>query len=94
MLVFLAGCTTAHEARRVTPGMTRAEVLEIMGPPKEIQTVEGVEYLEYHVWRGYGVGSEWAETPRHERIFWDPEEIIFIRLKDGRVDAYGKEFAP
>jgi hypothetical protein len=91
MLVLLTNCATTKEVNTVSLGMTKAEVLRIMGTPRGVSAIEGVEYLEYHLWRGYGVGSEWAEAPRWERNFWDPVEIFFVRLKEGKVDAYGKK---
>lgn len=81
----LSGCmtTTSHYGRRpdfseVEIGMTRAQVIAILGKPVKVAAARGGTYLQYG----------WDDP-------WDGNigaaENFFVRLVDGKVDAFGEK---
>ena len=80
-LVFLFfGCTgTTAKLNKVSLGMSKTEVIKAVGSPDSVSAQGDVEYLTYY----------WA-TPK--QIFADENTLpeYFIRLVDGKVEAYGK----
>lgn len=81
LLIFLVGCTTSSETMtELSMGMTKSEVFKLMGKPDSISASNGTEYLTY--------------TLRTETSFtrntFGYQGQYFVRLVNGRVDAYGK----
>lgn len=81
-LVFfaLAGCVgTSANLNKVNLGMSKAEVIQAIGTPDSVSAKENVEYLIYH----------WASP---KQLIADENNLdrYFIRLTNGRVDAYGE----
>lgn len=72
--VVLTGCVSATRLNTVSLGMSKQEVVQIMGTPQSTSAADGVEYLRYPL--------------ADERNAYSP---YFIRLRDGKVDAYGRE---
>jgi hypothetical protein len=73
VLTVLAGCTTGEQARTLEPGMTRAQVVSIMGKPDGFQSNGEVEVLEYtnRIISGWG---------------WDRTDYI-VTLRNGVLES-------
>ncbi len=79
--LFLVGCTTTSDSMTdISMGMTKGEVIKLLGKPDSVSATNGVEYMTY--------------TLRTETSFtrntWGYQGQYFVRLLNGRVDAYGK----
>lgn len=76
VVLMLVGCkTTESRFKRVTPGMTRTEVVQILGQPKTTSDVKGVEILNYNIRETI---NDWYTIP------------YYVRLKDGIVIDAGR----
>jgi hypothetical protein len=47
LTVFVLGCAGSEKMSRVDLGMTKAEVIEVMGEPDSTSEAMGVQYLRY-----------------------------------------------
>jgi len=63
-------------------GMTKQEVIQAMGEPQTVSATHGVEYLNYKLCT---VEGNFMNDYRCK--YW---ESFYVRLKSGKVDAYGK----
>src|SRR5258708_5415333 len=83
LLVFLLGCyAPSTQMNRISLGMTKAEVIKLLGPPHSVSGTTGVEYLNY----------EFSKTQSHlAGTALDPHGTYFVRLHDGKVDAFGEK---
>jgi len=82
--VLLAGCATSSQViNKVKLGMTKAEVIEIMGQPKSTRANREAEYLVYKLREGI---TKPFTTLGPVSI----EEEYFVKLVDGRVESYGR----
>jgi outer membrane protein assembly factor BamE (lipoprotein component of BamABCDE complex) len=81
-LFLLSGCATiaADKMNSISLGMTKQEVLGIMGPPVSTSAMAGVELLNY----------AFSET-QNDAINGRPKTPYFIRIVNGKVDAYGRQ---
>jgi hypothetical protein len=75
-LLLLTGCVSAQKLNRVSLNMTKAEVIRQIGSPVSTSAKDNVEYLNY----------KWREGP-YPSLYKYP---YFVRLRDGKVDAYGR----
>lgn len=71
----LASCITGDAVKQLQPGMTRADVIQTMGPPDGVQTAGEFEALKY----SNRLMSGWS---------WDRTDY-FVVLERGRVVEYG-----
>lgn len=79
----LSGCLTpASKINAVHLGMTKAEVLAVMGPPASITADQTAEYLNYGLAEGFTTGYTAVQTPYE------------IKLVNGKVVSYGRAGAP
>lgn len=77
--IFTTGCAaTAHKMNNVNVGMTKQEVLNVLGPPMSTSAKEGVEYLNYR----------FSET--NDAAFLGHTSPYFVRIVNGKVDSYGR----
>ena len=77
--LILVGCTTsARSLNKVSVGMTKAQVVEVLGQPQSTRDKEGIEYLHYQF------------SEQGDMIWWKPQHDYFVRLTNGVVDAWGK----
>lgn len=76
-VVFL-GCQTATRLNRINLGMTKAEVLGVLGKYNRITVTPGVEVLDYMYPRS-----------RLTKLPYDGAEHYWIFLEDNRVIKYG-----
>ena len=81
-LVF-AGCLTpASKINAVHLGMTKAEVLAVMGPPSSITADQTAEYLNYSLAEGMRTGYTATQSPYE------------VKLVNGKVVSYGRAGNP
>lgn len=79
--IMLYGCATSPKINSVSVGMTKPQVIEVMGQPNSMRAIDNVEYLHYKL----SDSGDWLYGT------WGvPMRDYFIRLRDGTVDAYGK----
>ena len=75
----LFGCATAYRMNSVSLGMSKEQVLEVMGEPVSTSAaIGGMEYLNYKLY----------ET-RLDR-FHDISTPYTVYLQDGKVISYGR----
>ena len=74
----LAGCATSGKINAVNIGMTKDEVIKVMGKPVSISAKDGTEYLNYKL----------SETGDDAFRGWTSQ--YYIRLIKGKVDSYGR----
>lgn len=74
----LAGCATAYKINQVSLGMTKAEVIKVMGEPVSISATENQEYLNYQLAETAEDGFNGDYTP------------YAIVLQSGKVASYGR----
>lgn len=77
-MFLIAGCATAGSINQVSLGMTKAQVIEVMGDPTSSSAQAGVEYMNYALY-------ETAEARRFG--FYTP---FYVRIIDGKVESYGR----
>jgi hypothetical protein len=69
------GCTTADKLNSIQIGMTKDQVLAILGKPDSMSAQADVEYLTYYL------------TPDSSQGF---EQPYMIRLVDDKVESFGR----
>ena len=74
----LAGCATSGKINTVNIGMSKAEVIEVMGKPVSISAKDGTEYLNYKLSETFHHAVNGLSTP------------YYVRIVNGKVDAYGR----
>ena len=80
-MLFICGCATTPKMNHLSVGLTKTEVIAIMGrEPDSTSAKSGVEYLTYLLWRDF-----WDRRPG------DYSDQFFVRLIDGKVDSYGRK---
>lgn len=77
--LIVLGCATAHKISNVQVGMTKEEVIEVMGRPASTSAIGAdCEYLNYSL----------SETD--DQAFYGFTVPYYIRLINGHVDSYGR----
>jgi hypothetical protein len=77
--LLLVGCATAPKMNKLSLGMTKPEVISIMGTPDSTSApVGGVEILNYKL------------SPKGGPFMNLVTEDYFVKLVSGKVDSYGK----
>lgn len=75
--ILSTGCaTSASKLNSVNVGMTKQDVISVLGSPASISAKEGVEYLHYVFQIPGTVGLRNVSN-------------YFVRLTNGKVDSYG-----
>lgn len=83
----VVGCAApASNFNRLSVGMTKADVIQVMGQPQSISAKEGVEYLLYTLGEGLTLGSD----PYGRAKIDQTRNLYYVRLKAGVVDSYGR----
>lgn len=103
MAMIASGCATKGtqtKLNNVSVGMTKLQVVEALGRPDSAAATEGTEYLVYQLTGGTSGGTAaacgTAGVLTLGLIYLQPqcrggkEDDFFVRLRGGRVDAYGK----
>jgi outer membrane protein assembly factor BamE (lipoprotein component of BamABCDE complex) len=80
VLMIVAGCTMPRQKMaEVQVGMTRPQVVAILGEPDSAEARDGQTALIYSFWRDF-----WSRRPG------DYSDRYYVRFdRDGRVDAFG-----
>ncbi len=79
ILILFCGCATAHKITRVNLGMTKNEVIKVLGMPVDAKAKVNTEYLYY----------QFSETGFDAlRNNYTP---YFVKLVNGKVDAFGRK---
>jgi len=78
IVALLAGCASAHKISKVQIGMTKEEVIAVMGNPVSTSAQGNFEYLNYAL----------SETGDDAFMGWT--KPYFIRLVNGHVESYGR----
>jgi hypothetical protein len=79
VLVALVGCATASRTDRLSLGMTKKQVLAVMGLPASTAADSDIEVLRYKL-------SATGHDAFHHRT-----EEYFVRLTGGKVERFGKD---
>ena len=76
---WLSGCSSGpSRIESVTEGMTKAEVVAVLGEPRHVSPVAGSDFLTYKVWRSF-----WRRAPGNYT------DIHYVKFTNGRVVQYG-----
>lgn len=76
-LVLLSGCgTSAKKLNEVSTGMTKSEVIQILGSPESVRAKNGQEILIYTL------SNSWNSPVWNEKYY--------VHLQNGRVVSYGQ----
>lgn len=78
LMALIVGCATSHKINKIGIGMTKQQVIEVLGPPVSTSATSGVKYLNYR----------FSETGDH--AFYGITTPYFVRIVDGMVEAYGR----
>jgi hypothetical protein len=85
LAVFLVTCcaTSSNRLNNLSVGMSKAEVVQILGTPESTSATRGVEFLTYSL-------RERIARPDEASV---PVSILgkyFVKLVDGTVESYGR----
>ena len=78
IVFLLAGCATANKISNVQMGMTKQDVIRVMGPPVSTSATGKTEYLNYSL----------SETD--DQAFYGITKPYYVRIINGRVDSFGR----
>ena len=78
IFLLLSGCATSGKMNLVSIGMTKAQVIEALGPPVSTSAADGVEFMNYRLSETDDDALMGVTTP------------YFVRIVDGKVNAYGR----
>lgn len=77
--LLLVGCSAGpSRIEGVEAGMSKAEVIAVLGEPRATSEISGSEYLTFKVWRNF-----WRRQPGNYR------DVHYVRLAGGRVTEHG-----
>lgn len=77
--LLLVGCSAGpSRIEGVEAGMSKAEVIAVLGEPRATTVIAGAEYLTFKVWRSF-----WRRQPGNYR------DVHYVRLAGGRVTEHG-----
>ena len=82
MTMLAMGCATAHKMTDISTGMTKQQVISILGHPHGVSSVDGAEYFHY------GLFESGFEAYMSRGQSKTPYAVRFI---EGKVEAYGPE---
>lgn len=78
ILLAFCGCATAYKMNRVSLGMTKEQVIDVLGDPVSVSAQGGVEYLNY------------AFSETHEQAEFGITRPYYVRIVGGKVESYGR----
>jgi hypothetical protein len=73
--ILLAGCQTSEALNSVHIGMTKTEVLSLLGTPDSTSAQANVEYMTYYLTSDAGYGRD---------------QPYMVRLVNGKVESFGR----
>ncbi|HTQ31311.1 MAG TPA: SHOCT domain-containing protein [Opitutaceae bacterium] len=74
-VALLAGCSTADKLNQIQIGMTKDQVITILGAPDSTSAQANVEYLTYYLEGDPGYGRD---------------RPYMVRVVDGKVESFGR----
>lgn len=74
-IVCCAGCASSAQLNKIQIGMTKDEVISILGQPDSMSAQGNVEYLTYYLVADAGYGRD---------------QPYMVRLVDGKVESFGR----
>ena len=77
-MISLTACATAHKISQERIGMTKQEVIELMGQPVSTSAQGDVEYFNYSL----------SETGDDAFMGWT--KPYYVRIINGKVESYGR----
>ncbi len=80
LVVAISGCATSAKLNDISLGMSKQEVIHILGYPASTSAKQGVEYMKYKL---YGA---WDGDMR----VGGGAELFFVRIINGVVESYGR----
>ena len=99
-IFLISSCvSTAKNLNHISVGMTKAEVMTILGEPRDTRASEGVEYMIYKLRHApsAGVQATCAGTGVYTLGFvymlkgcQYSDDDYFVQLREGKVTAYGR----
>jgi hypothetical protein len=75
LTVLLGGCLTADKLNNVHVGMTKGDVIALLGNPNSTSAQANIEYLTYYLEAETGDGRD---------------QPYLVRLVDGKVESFGR----
>jgi outer membrane protein assembly factor BamE (lipoprotein component of BamABCDE complex) len=75
IVVLLAGCATAEKLNDVRIGMTKDQVIALLGTPDSTSAQANVEYLTYYLENDENYGRD---------------RPYMVRVVDGKVESFGR----
>jgi hypothetical protein len=79
LLIVVSGCaTTSKKMNKLSLGMTKEQVMKIMGEPTSASATDGVEYMNYTLYESGTANQLGIGTP------------YFVRIKGGAVESFGR----
>ena len=83
VIAVLVGCaTSSKKLSELSVGMTKDDVLRVLGSPESTRANQGVEFLVYTL-------TERIAKPGEAPLPFPVQGKYFVRLVGGRVDSYG-----
>lgn len=77
--VFVFGCASpGSKMNRLSLGMTKSEVIDVMGDPDTTKAAEGIEYLVYRI-------DPWAHMEA-----WNASGEYWAVIENGKLTKYGR----
>ncbi|RLB28397.1 MAG: hypothetical protein DRH11_17390 [Deltaproteobacteria bacterium] len=76
--ILFLGCATAPKVNKIQLGMSRAEVIAILGDPISITATQEAEYLNYRLSETRTNAMMGLSTP------------YYVKIVGGKVEAYGR----
>ena len=77
----LAGCMSSAELNKLQIGMTKSQVISLLGEPDSTSAQANVEYLTYYLEVASMAPSRYAD---------EGEKAYMVRLVDGKVESFGR----
>jgi hypothetical protein len=77
--LFLSACAGTPKMNNLSVGMSKKEVISIMGQPDSTSAKGSIEYMSYSLWRDF-----WDRRPG------DYSDQFYVRLVKGKVESYGR----
>ena len=78
VLFLVSACATANKISGVQLGMTKDEVVKVMGKPTSVSAQGKSEYLNF------------ALSETDDQAFYGITVPYYVRLVDGKVESYGR----
>lgn len=75
----VVGCATASNLNNISLGMTKDDVIKVLGNPDSISAKDSLEYLKYNY-------EPFIRASNLSHSDYD----YFVRLDDGKVESFGR----